>query len=1107
MRAIRSNLLNSLFLSAALIPAGSGTAGANKVLIFGLDGTKPEALTAAVTPHLDSLMAAGTWSLDALNKPPTLSAPGWASILTGVWNDKHGVLDDSYTGGHFDRYPCFFTRMKAFDPSLRAASIVRVGLINSAIVTDADYAATGSSDDEVARLAAEYLASNDPDAMFVHFKDTDYAGHRGGYTLSNPEYIGAIEAADRYVGDILSAVRRRPGAAGENWLSLIVADHGARSDGHGGNSLAERNVFFIGSGGGMPEAAIPRTRTAVPAPARSLQFDGTTNYLAVPDTPAFRFGRTGDFTVEFLVKSQGWTGSPALVASKNRAGGPNLGFTIACLDDGRWKANLADGSNEVEINGTPINDGRWHHLAAAYDRDGFLTLMQDSFSLNWKSIGNVGNIDSGFPIGIGQDGSLRYPAAFAGRMAEVRIWKSALPESLIAAWAGRPLDTGHPRFADLIGYWKLDADTGRSAVDLSPGGTGLTVAGAEPHWTDSPDSVVLYRYASTPRIVDVTPTALVHLGVPISPSWGLDGHPVGIHRSAGLLSGTLTANRTLLAGPSPWRVTSDLIVPSGVTLSIEPGTTVYFDANAGIKVQAGGRLAAAGTEDSRITMTLTPGFSSPWDGIEFDHTLEDNVLSFADLAYGDRQAEVILVQTSKLRIDDVTWSHVAKTVIEAEHPSLRVEHSVFPDVGEHEIIHGEYLTGDEYLILRKNVFGRPSGYNDVIDFSDCRRPGPVFEVYDNLFLGGSDDGLDLDGCDAHIEGNRFQNFHKANTTASTSNALATGAYNGYSPTIFVARNVFTDNDHAVILKENSAMVAENNVFANCSAAAVNFGEWPYRTVDPGRGAVLDGNIFWNNASTFENPAAQPGKTDPTIVVNRCIIPAEWNGLGSGNLDADPLFTDDYRLSEGSPAAGAGPNGLDMGAFVPAGASISGEPDSVTNRTDASLTVGGPGITAYRYSLMGPSGPWDGDYAIEDDPVIRLSGFEDGDTVQITVRGMNSAGRWQTDPEVAISKPWTVRTLPNGVGTAAGPFSFRLFQNRPNPFNPVTVLEFELPAQERVSLIVYDAAGREAARLASGRYSAGRFRVVWDAREFPSGLYTACLRAGDYTKTIKMTLVK
>ncbi len=56
------------------------------------------------------------------------------------------------------------------------------------------------------------------------------------------------------------------------------------------------------------------------------------------------------------------------------------------------------------------------------------------------------------------------------------------------------------------------------------------------------------------------------------------------------------------------------------------------------------------------------------------------------------------------------------------------------------------------------------------------------------------------------------------------------------------------------------MRAENNVFAGCVFGAVNFGEWPDRIVDPGKGAYLDGNIFWNNGSAFENRFARPGMT-------------------------------------------------------------------------------------------------------------------------------------------------------------------------------------------------------------------------------------------------------
>jgi hypothetical protein len=109
---------------------------------------------------------------------------------------------------------------------------------------------------------------------------------------------------------------------------------------------------------------------------------------------------------------------------------------------------------------------------------------------------------------------------------------------------------------------------------------------------------------------------------------------------------------------------------------------------------------------------------------------------------------------------------------------------------------------------------------------------------------------------------------------------------------------------------------------------------------------------------------------------------------------------DFSLREGSPAIATGPNGLDMGALVPAGASISGEPPRFTTLRDATLTIDGPGITHYRYSLDG------GAYGPEtpiDEPVV-LSGLSDGDH-RVRVLGKNSASVWQIEP--TQSRIWTV----------------------------------------------------------------------------------------------------
>ena len=59
---------------------------------------------------------------------------------------------------------------------------------------------------------------------------------------------------------------------------------------------------------------------------------------------------------------------------------------------------------------------------------------------------------------------------------------------------------------------------------------------------------------------------------------------------------------------------------------------------------------------------------------------------------------------------------------------------------------------------------------------------------------------------------------------------------------------------------------------------------------------------------------------------------------------------------------------------------------------------------------------------------------------------------------------------------------------PNPFNPVTVIPFELPENSRVRLEVYDIMGRRVAVLTDQAYEAGRHQVNWDGTRAASGVY-------------------
>ena len=88
-----------------------------------------------------------------------------------------------------------------------------------------------------------------------------------------------------------------------------------------------------------------------------------------------------------------------------------------------------------------------------------------------------------------------------------------------------------------------------------------------------------------------------------------------------------------------------------------------------------------------------------------------------------------------------------------------------------------------------------------------------------------------------------------------------------------------------------------------------------------------------------------------------------------------------------------------------------------------------------------------------------------------------------------------------------PKSPSLKQNFPNPFNPMTTIEFSVPRSGDVSLIIYNVNGGQIERLVNGDMPAGKFTVVWNATEFASGIYFYRLQVGDFVQTRKMLLLK
>jgi hypothetical protein len=88
-----------------------------------------------------------------------------------------------------------------------------------------------------------------------------------------------------------------------------------------------------------------------------------------------------------------------------------------------------------------------------------------------------------------------------------------------------------------------------------------------------------------------------------------------------------------------------------------------------------------------------------------------------------------------------------------------------------------------------------------------------------------------------------------------------------------------------------------------------------------------------------------------------------------------------------------------------------------------------------------------------------------------------------------------------------PSKYNLSQNYPNPFNPITKIDFDLPVESIVMIVLYDITGREIKTILNESRTAGYYTIIFDGSELTSGNYFYKLTAGEYSATKKMVIIK
>ena len=239
----------------------------SKVLLIGIDGVQFEKLQAANTPNLDQLniSKAYTGGIEGTaTQQKTSSGPGWSTILTGVWVNKHRIAANE-DGLANPEFPSLFKRIRDAKPNAYIASIAHWGTPNTSYfkndVEGNDLTLNGLSDQAVTNKVIDVINTTDADFVFAHLDDPDHFGHSQCFGSA---YQNSIEVADTQVGEMMAAVNAKI-AQGEDWLVLVTTDHGRTpviGCHHGNQTLQEKTIFIASNLVLNNEFTLPATNVA-----------------------------------------------------------------------------------------------------------------------------------------------------------------------------------------------------------------------------------------------------------------------------------------------------------------------------------------------------------------------------------------------------------------------------------------------------------------------------------------------------------------------------------------------------------------------------------------------------------------------------------------------------------------------------------------------------------------------------------------------------------------------------------------------------------------------------------------------------------------------------
>ncbi len=512
------------------------------------------------------------------------------------------------------------------------------------------------------------------------------------------------------------------------------------------------------------------------------------------------------------------------------------------------------------------------------------------------------------------------------------------------------------------------------------------------------------------------------------------------------------ASGTWTKAGSPYRVEGEINIPNGETLTIEAGTTIEFVNPAPLNVQ--GQILALGTEDDPIRFRVddTLGF----------HDYTNTAGSWGGIRFMEtpetNDSSLIsycdIEFGNSLAADTYTAGAVRVmgfNKLTVEYCLIQHNHAIKTTAGGYAMGGAMYINGAASPVILNNIFQ----YN----FAE--------HLLENKYSNGGAIVL-YDHAHPLISGNIF----RYNQTDDTGGALSIWEFS--DPTLI--------NN---LIVENLAMSDDGNLGYG-GGIAIGWDAHPKlinNTIASNQAGWGGGGIYFNEGFA--------------TIMNTIIADNIWTNCGEGI---------EY--------------GHDMAAY---GNTMEG----ITVNVYHSNLEGGIDNIMWGPNNDGPPGTVHFIGSTGEDPSLTSS-YHLSFSSQPMCGGIDSSeidGEMYYAPDTDLNgnpRPSPAGTMPDkgcyeeilvdidDIGSV--PTGFQLYQNFPNPFNPLTSIRYTLPRPAEVNLVVYDILGQEVATLQSGFQTAGSYQTQWNGMDasglgVSTGMYFCRLIAGDYAKTIKMVYLK